>query len=271
MIKAYGANRRNAIQTKEEYHLEEFYNLGYTIIENAISAEEIKELKSELDRIYAIQEAGFGKANLKSINEEFLARALLVYSETYLNLARKPELMAYVEAILGNYFILHLQNGIINMPSEEHHQSSWHRDLPYQNWVSSEPLACNVFFCLDAFSEETGGTLLLPFSHKIPMMPSEKYLEKHALQVAAPAGSVLLFDSMVFHKAGFNRSNQIRRGVNHLYAKAIIRQQIDLPAALGGRYSDDPFLRVLLGYDNKSPENVDAFRSNRLGKQKSVM
>jgi hypothetical protein len=48
--------------------------------------------------------------------------------------------------------VLHLQNGIINMPNEEHHQSSWHRDLPYQNWTSSEPLACNVFYCLDNFN-----------------------------------------------------------------------------------------------------------------------
>jgi ectoine hydroxylase-related dioxygenase (phytanoyl-CoA dioxygenase family) len=268
MIKSYGANRTSQAQTIKDYHLEEFQNLGYTVIENVLKSDEIGLLKDELDRVYAIQEQEFGKANLQAINEEFLARALLVYSDPYLQLARKPEIMEFTEAILGNYYVLHLQNGIINMPKEEHHQSSWHRDLPYQNWVSSEAIGCNVFYCLDAFTEENGGTIILPFSHKIPYLPSEVYLEKHGIQIKATAGSAVLFDSMLFHKAGYNRSDHIRRGVNHLYARAIIRQQIDLPAVLGGRYAEDPFLNMLLGYGNRPAENVNSFRASRKSKAK---
>jgi ectoine hydroxylase-related dioxygenase (phytanoyl-CoA dioxygenase family) len=267
MIKSYGANKTAWAQTKSDFHLEEYQNLGYTIIENVLEAEEIQHLKSELDRVYSIQEDDFGKPKLKSINEEFLARALLVYSEVFLRLAAKSDIMQFVESILGNYYVLHLQNGIINMPSEEHHQSSWHRDLPYQNWVSSESIGCNVFYCLDAFSEETGGTIILPFSHKIPYLPSEVYLHKHGLQIQAPAGSAILFDSMLFHRAGYNRSSQIRRGVNHLYARAILKQQIDLPSALGGKYADDPFYHMLLGYGNKPPENVRSFRESRINRK----
>lgn len=263
MIKSYGATRVSQAKSQIEYNLEEFQNLGYTILENVLSPDEVSLLKNELDRVYSIQEQEFGKENLRSINEEFLARALLVYSEPFLELARKPEILQYISAVLGNYFILHLQNGIINMPKEEHHQSSWHRDLPYQNWVSSESIGFNVFYCLDAFTEYNGGTILLPFSHKIPHLPSEVYIEKHGIQIQAPAGSAVLFDSMLFHKAGYNRSDHIRRGVNLLYARAIVRQQIDLPEALGGRYADDPFLNMLLGYDNKPPSNVFKFREHR--------
>lgn len=268
MIKSYGATRVSQAKSQLDYHLEEYHNLGYTIIENVLSSEVSEQLKNELDLIYSAQEADFGKENLRQINEEFLARALLVYSESYLDLARKSEIMEYVSAILGNYFVLHLQNGIINMPQEEHHQSSWHRDLPYQNWVSSESIGCNVFYCLDPFTEENGGTIILPFSHKIPYLPSEAYLEKHGVQIKAPAGSAVLFDSMLFHKAGYNRSGQIRRGVNLLYARAIIRQQIDLPAALNGKYADDPFLNMLLGYGNRTPVDVKTFRSLRKSKIK---
>jgi ectoine hydroxylase-related dioxygenase (phytanoyl-CoA dioxygenase family) len=96
-------------------------------------------------------------------------------------------------------------------------------------------------------------------------------MEKHAVQVTAKAGSVLLFDSMLFHKAGYNFSkDRIRRGVNHLYARAIVRQQINLPEMLQGRYADDPFLHMLLGYDAQSSLNVEDFRNRRLKKnQKS--
>ena len=268
MIKSYGANRMSQAKSLKDYHLEEFQNLGYTILENVLSKEETTHLKNELDRIYSLQEQDFGKDNLKVINEEFLARALLVYSEPFLELARKPEIMDYISEILGNYFVLHLQNGIINMPKEEHHQSSWHRDLPYQNWVSSESIGCNLFYCLDPFTEENGATIILPFSHKISYLPSEVYLEKHGIQIKAPAGSAVLFDSMLFHKAGYNRSDQIRRGVNILYARAIVGQQIDLPAALEGRYADDPFLNMLLGYGNRPAQSVDRFRALRKDKIK---
>ena len=268
-MKSYGINKSAQINTTEEFHLEEFYNLGYTVIENALSAEELSTLKTELDRVYQQQEAEFGKENLKKINEENLARIPLAYSEAYAQLAGRKDLVSYVEKILGSFFVLHLQNGIINMPGEEHHQSSWHRDLPYQNWTSSEPLACNLYYCLDEFNPETGATFLLPFSHQFDQAPSVQYMEKHAIQVSAPAGSVILFNSMLFHKAGYNRSaNIIRRGINHVYVKPIIGQQIDMPAFLNGKYMDDEFLAMLFGYRTILSDSVNSYRKQRLDRAK---
>ena len=138
-MKSYGITKSAVISSKEEFHLEEFFHLGYTILKDALSEEEVKVLKSELDKVYLQQETDFGKENLKAIHESNLARMPLAYSEAYANLAAHKELIEYVKKILGDFFVLHLQNGIINMPNEEHHQSSWHRDLPYQNWTSLSP------------------------------------------------------------------------------------------------------------------------------------
>lgn len=266
-MKSYGINSRSNASSKEDILLEEFQILGYTVIENVLSPEELHVLRNELDRIYAIQEKESGKELLKSIHEEFLARALPAYSEIFTELACRKPLIDLVKKVLGDYFIVHLQNGIINMPNEEHHQSSWHRDLPYQNWVSSEPLGINVFYCLDDFNAQTGGTILLPFSHKIAYMPSDSYVAKHAIQVEAKAGSVLFFDSMLFHKAGYNSSQQIRRGVNTLYAKAILRQQIELPSIMPEETAADPFRSMLFGYDAQTPLSVDNFRKKRFAKK----
>jgi len=264
-MKSYGINRSVSLTGKEEFHLEEFYYLGYTIIENVISEEELIFLRTELDNIYKIQEKEIGEENLRLINEENLVRIPLAYSELFVKLASRKDMMVYVEKILGNFFILHLQNGIINMPNEEHHQSSWHRDLPYQNWTSSEPLACNVYCCIDDFNNETGGTYVLPFSHQFNSTPSTYYIDKNAVQVVAPAGSVILFNSMIFHKAGYNKSkDKIRRGINQMYVKPIISQQIDLPEFLNGKYADDEFLSMLLGYKTQLAKNVSEFRSLRI-------
>ena len=165
-------------------------------------------------------------------------------------------------------FVLHLQNGIINMPNLEHHQGSWHRDLPYQNWTSSEPLACNLYYCLDDFNAQTGATFLLPFSHQFNAAPSQQYMEKHAIQVNANAGAVILFNSMLFHKAGFNSTtSQIRRGINHVYVKPIITQQIDMPAFLMGKYAEDDFLGMLFGYKTKLANSVVDYRNLRINKK----
>jgi ectoine hydroxylase-related dioxygenase (phytanoyl-CoA dioxygenase family) len=263
-MKSYGIINNSNIYTSEDLQLEEFYNLGYTVIEGALNSYQIQLLSDELDKVYEIQEKEFGIEKLNSINELHLARFPLAYSEEFVKLASKKELINYVEKILGNYFVLHLQNGIINMPNQEHHQSSWHRDLPYQNWTSNKPLACNVYYCLDDFNNKTGATFVLPYSHQFTNAPSQTYMEKHSLQIIAPAGSAILFNSMLFHKAGFNFTNdKLRRGINHVYVTPIITQQINLPALLKGKYADDEFLNMLFGYKTKLAGSVSEYRAMR--------
>jgi ectoine hydroxylase-related dioxygenase (phytanoyl-CoA dioxygenase family) len=266
-MKSYGVNSKTIVNSAEDAMIEEFTILGYTIIPDVLSSHELGIYRSELDRIYSEQEKALGKDFLKIINEEYLARALAAYSNLFAELACHNKMQALARRVLGDYYILHLQNGIINMPSEEHHQSSWHRDLPYQNWTSSESMGCNIFYCMDDFTAETGGTFLLPYSHKLPHMPSEQYVAKHGIQIQAKAGSVVFFDSMLFHKAGFNKSKSIRRGVNTMYVRPIIRQQIDFTALMKNNEPTDPFKRMLFGFDNITPDSVETFRNARYEKK----
>src|SRR3546814_9885258 len=52
-------------------------------------------------------------------------------------------------------------------------QGLFHRDLPHQHFVSSRPLAINALFCIDAFLEANGATLVVPASHKEERFPSD--------------------------------------------------------------------------------------------------
>ena len=45
-----------------------------------------------------------------------------------------------------------------------------------------------------------------------------------------------MFDSMLFHRAGSNRSGRPRRGVNHVYGLPFLKPPISFPRALGGRF-----------------------------------
>jgi ectoine hydroxylase-related dioxygenase (phytanoyl-CoA dioxygenase family) len=265
MEKSYGVNQQTKHNNLVDRHLEELQINGFSILDEVLNAKELNDCRFKLDNIYKIQKDNFGEENLKKIGEKNTVRCPLIYDDFFLNIATNIDVLDIVKKILGDYFILHLQNGIINEAKEEHHQSSWHRDLPYQNFVISKPLAIGALFCIDDFTTQSGATIVLPHSHKVESIPSIEFIEKYSKQIEAKAGSVILFDSMLFHKAGYNSANFTRRAINNVYVVPILKQQINLFRALNGKYSDNPFLSRFLGYDSNSPSSDFEWRTIKIG------
>ena len=71
---------------------------------------------------------------------------------------------------------------------------------------------------------------------------------------------------MIFHSGGVNTTDRPRRAVNHVYSIPLLRQQIDLPSALGEHFVTDGKLRKLLGYDVHTPGSVAEYLANRAKK-----
>jgi ectoine hydroxylase-related dioxygenase (phytanoyl-CoA dioxygenase family) len=249
-------------------HIEEIKILGYTIVENVLNEEDLSKTSQLLDSIYAEQQRDFGVEQLKIINELNLARCPLAYDDIFLQVCTKPIIKELVKYFLGDYYIINQQNGIINFPNETHHQSSWHRDLPYQDYVVSKPIAVACLLCIDDFKQETGSTEVLPFSHNLDRIPSLNYINKHKVSTEVKKGGAIVFNAMLYHKAGYNQSSIIRRGLNTLFTIPLLKQQINLQSQLDGKYSDDAWTRRLLGYDSQVPESVTSWRSNRLNRLK---
>jgi len=249
-----------------DLYVEEIKTDGFTIIEDVISDKELKKYRKKIDKIYKKQENSFGRDNLKKIKEIDMCRMPLKYDDYFINLVTTKIVIEVTKRFLGDFFILNLQNAIINRPNEIHHQSSWHRDLPYQNFVISNPISINALFCIDDFSKETGATMLVPYTHNMEILPSDKYIDKHAISSKAKAGSVIIFDSMLFHKAGYNSSKMIRRAINQQYQIPLLKQFYDFPTALNGRFSNDKFLAQLLGYTSQTPLDDKQWRKNRFEK-----
>jgi ectoine hydroxylase-related dioxygenase (phytanoyl-CoA dioxygenase family) len=257
----------------EEVRAEEIRILGYTVLPGVLGERELGPAREKLDAIYRAQldEVG-GEEVVRRINDEHVARAPLAYDDFFLGVATRPAVLAIVGRLLtGGYFQLMLQNGIINAPAQghDHAAGAWHRDLNYQHYVSSRPLSVSALFCIDDFSALTGGTHVLPGSHNVEAFPPDAFIERHELQIEAPAGSVIVFDSMMYHRTGVNRSAGPRRAINHTYTVPFVKQQIDLPSLLGGRHSDDPALRRLLGYESRPDPSVRDFRLKRLARLES--
>jgi ectoine hydroxylase-related dioxygenase (phytanoyl-CoA dioxygenase family) len=263
----YGVVPQTVIGTELDRCLEELSIRGFTVIENVVKEPELETLRQKLDAAYEVQKKEtLPEFTLEEIQEENQVRAPLCYDDHFLELARHPRIVEMLRSTLGNYFLIHLQIGIINMPGVENRQSVWHRDLLYQDFVISKPLSVSAMLCVDDFNASTGGTMVVPFTHRVERMPSKEFIEKHAVTIEAKAGSFFLMDSMLMHKAGYNSSGRIRRGLNTIYASGLLKQQISFQAQLDGKHKEDPFLNMLLGYDAEASKSVKAWRKRRYDK-----
>ena len=166
--------------------------------------------------------------------------------------------------LIHGKFILNQQNGIINPPRADYNQGAWHRDFPYQHFVSSRPLAINALFCVDDFTIENGATYVLPASHKSGPFASKTFVERHAVQVVAKAGSFILLDCMLFHAGGFNQSSRPRRAVNHVYNIPYFKQQINIPLNLGAAGLSSQAKEVF-GFTFQEPGSVADYLAQRKG------
>jgi ectoine hydroxylase-related dioxygenase (phytanoyl-CoA dioxygenase family) len=258
---ASGADDAGAFQPL----LEEIAVRGFAAIPGLIAHPTVDRLNDLMDEIYDCQcaEVG-GEAALASMNDADLARCLLAYSDEYLELAVHPTLTGIARAALGDNVVLLMQNGVINRPGRRQFQTNWHRDLNYQHWVCTRPIALSALVCLEEFSQETGGTAFLPGSHLVERFPSDAIVAKSEVTPVLPRGSVIVFNSMVFHRAGINRSGRIRRAVNHVIGAPILAQQVDIPSMLARETPSDPWLAGYLGYRWNPTRDVAAWRRQRI-------
>jgi ectoine hydroxylase-related dioxygenase (phytanoyl-CoA dioxygenase family) len=261
---SYGVRERDADHGEIAAHAERIRLAGYTVLRTSFTEDEIADLGVRLEAVLGQQVEEFGADRLEAIGETLTARCPLLVDERFLHVATYAPLLDLVRHLLGDYVVLMQQNGIINPSSERHTQTAYHRDLPYQHFVSSRPLAVSALLCIDPFRPETGATVVVPGSHRVERFASEEVVRSLEVSVAAEAGSFVVFDSMLFHRAGDNRSGRPRRVVNQVFSLPIIAQQISLPAALEGRYRGDPALARLLGYESAPALSVADWRARRL-------
>ena len=115
----------------------------------------------------------------------------------------------------------------------------------------AEPQGCNVSWCLDDFTEENGATRVVPGSHRRHTAPVASDQQTPTVPLVAPAGSIVVFESRLWHKTGNNvTKDQRRAGTFAWYTKPIYRQQENWFLSLDPRvkqFASEEML-ILLGY-----------------------
>lgn len=261
---AYGILMRDQFSSELEEVAEQVRRLGYATLDAGFSEDELKDISTDFDRTRRAYVETWGEARLKSANEFHTIRAPLTCGgPSFMRLSTNPHLLAVLKMLIVGKFILNQQNGVINPPGQSYNQGAWHRDLPYQHYISSSPLAINALFCVDDFTLENGSTFVLPASHKAISYPSEKYMDRNALQVEAKAGQYIILDCMLFHSGGFNRTQKERRAVNHVYTIPYFKQQINLPQNMRADELTTE-QRELFGFSTQEPASIESYLLSRI-------
>jgi ectoine hydroxylase-related dioxygenase (phytanoyl-CoA dioxygenase family) len=263
MLSSYGVQQATVPASVTDRHAEDVRIKGFTIVREVVDTATATTLAQALDRHYKTQadEIG-GVERLQQIRDADVVRCPLSVDPAFLEAARSPKLLELMRELLGDYFILQQQNGVINPPSTPHHQQSWHRDLPHQHFTSSRPLAVSVLIFLDKFSQETGATMVLPASHKTEPFPSEHYVSAHEVSLEGLPGDAAVFDSMLFHRAGANTSSNIRRGLIQVYSLPFFFQPVSLSRAVLYPITDST-VRKFLGFDIEPAASASEWRRRR--------
>lgn len=182
---------------------------------------------------------------------------------------RYPALDAFLErgwlrdevsqAFGGAPYILHAFNPAMVFPGAESYLHGIHRDV--RTHAGEFRLMLNMLVMVDAFTLENGATHVLSGSQREPAKPDTERFWTASDRLVGAAGSVVLFDSNLWHAAGSNLSAAPRAALTLSFSRPFVKQQMDYPRFLGEAYgrAASPALRQLLGYEAMTPTSYEEF------------
>jgi ectoine hydroxylase-related dioxygenase (phytanoyl-CoA dioxygenase family) len=237
--------------------------MGCAVVTGVVPPPMVSDVRAALYVAQQRIKAEVGDERLMLAGEIGVLRLLPLYDQTFRDLLAQPDVLAIVDSVLGDTSILHLQNGFILPPDEAVNQTgfqhSFHRDFP--RYLNGYVASLNVMLVLDDFTALNGGTLVVPGTHQRSVRPEQVYLEKFAMPVECPAGSLIVFDSTLWHAAGQNRSEKDRLAINHQFTRSFFKQQIDYVRALGDEMviSQPARTQQLLGWYTRVVTSLDEY------------
>lgn len=216
--------------------LEKLERDGFFVLERVLDDAFLEATRGAMYRAQQGILAEVGRERLERAGELGVLRLPMKFDPHFYRFLEVPQLLAVVDATVSPTAIMHLQNAFI-LPSfpgsatPDVFQNTYHRDFPRH--LNGYVASVNVFFAIDEFRADNGATFVVPGSHRKAEAPDPEHIRQHAVPALCPAGSMLVFDSTLWHAAGRNVSGRDRLAINHQFTRSYIKQQVDYVRALG--------------------------------------
>lgn len=217
---------------------QQYQEEGYFILENAIPAEHLRILSDSCDYLIEAMHAEMDRLGTDHIHISHRGKRYHIAKQYQhaprLNEYVFSELMAEVcRATIGDTAYL-FYDQYVAKAAEQGIQFAWHQDGGYLGF-SHRPYV-TVWAAVDDMTLENGTTFVMPYSTigikslvehiRDPQLGDKVgyFGREPGIPAIVPAGSLVVFSSLCFHRSGANSTNKMRRAYVTQYSSEPINK-----------------------------------------------
>lgn len=200
---------------------------GFAPLPGILSKPQVDAFRTRLSELTAAEGAAAGREVHQEAGTDRLSD--LVNKDPMFDVCfTHPTVLAAIAHVLGDFKLSSL-NSRAALPGQGH--QALHTDWgdPVE---AGDYQVCNSIWLLDDFTAENGATRVIPGSHRWGKRPSDVMDDPAAdhvdqIQLIAPAGTVVIFNSHLWHGGTLNRSTAPRRAMHSYFTRRHHPQQLD--------------------------------------------
>ena len=233
--------------------VQQIKEVGYAIIPKLIEGERLRQAQADTEALLEATPIEMPGLDGKVFGR--MCKGLFRKSRAFDDLYTHPTVLAVVRGVLVDpdrkrgYFPFGggIQLSTTMIKDVQPRENIRHRlrdDAGYPIPRPRPPIVVNTLLALDPFTRETGGTLIVPGSHKWTG-PVQQDCEHVAVEM--DAGSILMFDGSLWHNNGANQTaGKTRRALNMYYSQSSLR------------HMEGPYLGLTTDQVKELPERLRA-------------
>jgi ectoine hydroxylase-related dioxygenase (phytanoyl-CoA dioxygenase family) len=226
---------------------------GFLPLSGILTSDQVGRL---CDRVYELLQAEGDQAGIEVHQEAGTERLSdLVNKGAVFDICfTHPRVLASIAHVLTADFKLSSLNYRAALPGQGHQalHTDWSQPVTAGNFR-----VCNSIWLLDDFTAENGSTRVVAGTHQRGTLPKDEMQDPAAphpneVTLLAPAGTVVIFNSHLWHGGTLNRTAARRRALHAYFCRRTERQQLDQQrfARVETRTRLSPAARYVLGLDD---------------------
>ncbi|MYE88493.1 phytanoyl-CoA dioxygenase family protein [Candidatus Poribacteria bacterium] len=201
---------------------------GYLPLGKILTPEQIANMIRRLDKLAELEGEDAGK-ELHQEGGTIRVSNLVNKGPMFQIGFSHPRVLAAIRHVIGPRFKLSSLDCRMALPGQGH--QAFHAD-----WRSGvEPgdyYVCNSMWLLDDFTVENGATRVVPGSHRSGKHPKDAledaaHKQPEEIQLTAASGTVIVFNSHLWHAGGLNQTDSPRHGMLAYYCRRDHKQLTD--------------------------------------------
>ena len=200
---------------------------GYVALPNVLSWQQVEALRARLARLLAAEGDRAGLEVHQEGGTDRLAD-LVNKGSAFEPCFTDSRALACIAHVLGEFKLSSL-NSRAALPGQGHQglHADWGGPVPAGGYQ-----VCNSIWLLDDFTTRNGATRVVPGSHRSGTaprlaMPDPAAAHPDEVQITGRAGTVVIFNSHLWHGGTQNRSDRPRRALHSYFTRRGNPQQLD--------------------------------------------